>query len=318
MSKSPYIVFCDPSPKNQYNINILLECWLWAVGFRPLIKQINFYQPWLRVAQKKKKKELLPVMTACRNTFHNGAMTYMLHIHESTIHKILVACVVLTEAMLHTLISNLMNAIWLCWIYYSRFLNCMKYLYWGSSGWSFSDWNGVIFGKIHPGSIPDWYHRKIIEWLAGFRKKNIKILSSTIFLVLTNFFKKAYVRKIIQFSEAEVAAKFDITPASTHVQRFTVHVYDWRIINDQPIQKIDSLTPVLGNLCNVAKYLTHTVPTCKRVKLMVKVWFFVLIYKTFEAFTLTIIYTLFEVTTTRLKFLQQFLFLKFIRVWKNW
>ena len=64
--------------------------------------------------KKKKKKELVPVMTACRNTFHNGAMTYMLHIHESTIHKILVACVVLTEAMLHTLISNLMNAIWLC------------------------------------------------------------------------------------------------------------------------------------------------------------------------------------------------------------
>ena len=143
-------------------------------------------------------------------------------------------------------------------------------------------------------------------WLAGFRKKNIKILSSTIFLVLPMFFKKAYVRpiKIIQFSETEVAAKFDITPASIHAQRFTRHVYDWRIINDQPIPKIDSLTPALGNLCNVAKYLTHTVPTCKRVELMVKVWFFVLIYKTFEAFMLTIIYTLFEVTTTRLKFLQ--------------
>ena len=44
---------------------------------------------------------------------------------------------------------------------------------------------------------------------------------------------------------------------------------------------------------------------------MVKVWFSALIYKTFKAFLETMIYTLlFEVTTTRLKNLQQFLYLK--------
>ena len=32
--------------------------------------------------------------------------------------------------------------------------------------------------------------------------------------------------KMIQFSEAEVAVNFDITPTSIHVQRFTGHVYD--------------------------------------------------------------------------------------------
>ena len=37
----------------------------------------------------------------------------MLEIHGSTIHKIFVACVVLMEAMLPSLISNLMTATWL-------------------------------------------------------------------------------------------------------------------------------------------------------------------------------------------------------------
>ena len=59
---------------------------------------------------------------------------------------------------------------------------------------------------------------------------------------------------MIQLSEAEVAGNFDITPTSIHVQR-----------------------------C-IAKYLTHAVPTCKRVKLMRKVWFSVLIYQTFKTF----------------------------------
>ena len=53
--------------------------------------------------------------------------------------------------------------------------------------------------------------------LAGFRKKSINGLSSKIFLASQMFFKKAHVRKIIQFSEAEVAANFGITPTSIHV-----------------------------------------------------------------------------------------------------
>ena len=83
-------------------------------GIQAINKTNKLLSAMTACSPKKKKKELLPVMTETKNTFHNGAMTYMLHIHESTIHKILVACVVLTEAMLHTLISNLMNAIWLC------------------------------------------------------------------------------------------------------------------------------------------------------------------------------------------------------------
>ena len=38
-------------------------------------------------------------MTVCRNGFHNGVMTYMLHICESTINKIFVAWVVFMEAI---------------------------------------------------------------------------------------------------------------------------------------------------------------------------------------------------------------------------
>ena len=43
---------------------------------------------------------------------------------------------------------------------------------------------------------------------------------------------------------------------------------------------------------------------------MVKVWFSVLIYKTFKAFMEAMKYTLIEVTITRLNILDQFLFLK--------
>ena len=48
-----------------------------------------------------KTDELLSVMAVCRNAFHNGAMTYTwLQFHESSVHRILVACVVLMEAIL--------------------------------------------------------------------------------------------------------------------------------------------------------------------------------------------------------------------------
>ena len=66
---------------------------------------------------------------------------------------------------------------------------------------------GLMFSKIQPESISDFNStKKNLMWLADFRKENIKALSSKIFLVSKIFFKKAHVRKIIQFSDAEVAA----------------------------------------------------------------------------------------------------------------
>ena len=55
-------------------------------------------------------------------------------------------------------------------------------------------------------------------------------------------------------------------------------------------------------LCNSAKCLTQAGPTYKRVKLMVKVWFSVLIYQTFKAFKEAMKLYLFEVTITGLAF----------------
>ena len=91
------------------------------------------------------------------------------------------------------------------------------------------------------------------------------------FSCIKDVFEKDLVRKIIQFSEADAAANFDIAPTSIHIQRFTGHVHDWSILNDWPIQKIYLLTPKWGSFCNIAKYLTHAVSTCKRVKHVVKV-----------------------------------------------
>ena len=74
-------------------------------------------------------------------------------------------------------------------------------------------------------------------------------------------------------------------------------------------QVLDLLTSIWGSLCNIAKYLTHAVPTCEKVKPMVKVWFSVLIYQIFKPFTKALKYTFTVVIITRLEFLHQFLFL---------
>ena len=66
----------------------------------------------------------------------------------------------------------------------------------------------------------------------------------------------------MQFLEAEVAANFDITPTRFHVLKFAGYDYDWNGLNDWPIPKIDLLTSTWGSLNNIAKYLTHVVPTC--------------------------------------------------------
>ena len=46
-----------------------------------------------------KSNEFSLAMTMCRNGFHNGVMTYVLLISESTIHIIFVAWVVFMEAI---------------------------------------------------------------------------------------------------------------------------------------------------------------------------------------------------------------------------
>ena len=66
-------------------------------------------------------------------------------------------------------------------------------------------------------------------WLAGFRKENKGFF-------IQEFSSINDVKKIIQFSEAEVTANFDITPTSIHDQRFTGYVYDCGILNDWTIQ----------------------------------------------------------------------------------
>ena len=106
--------------------------------------------------------------------------------------------------------------------------------------------------------------------LAGFWTKNIKGLSSKILLVSKIFFKKINIRKVIQFSEAEIVSNFDITLTNIHAQRFTGHVYDWSILNDWPTTKknwqISLPISTWRNFCNIAKYLIHAVPNFKSVK----------------------------------------------------
>ena len=68
------------------------------------------------------------------------------------------------------------------------------------------------------------------------------------------------------------------------------------------LKKIALLTSTWGSLSKIAKCLTYPALTCERARLMVKVWFTVLIYQTFKAFREAIKYTLFEVTIARLNF----------------
>ena len=162
---------------------------VWAVGLRPLIKQMNFCESWL-----------------CRNAFHNGAMAHIWQIHESTIHRIFVACVVFMEAIFpcFNLKPDDSNPATTILIHKLSQLHKNTYTWKGLVGTS-QIGMGLMFSKMHAGSISDLeITEKNSMWLAGFRKKNIMGLSSKIFLVSKMFFKKAMSKKIIQFSEAEV------------------------------------------------------------------------------------------------------------------
>ena len=109
-----------------------------------------------------------------------------------------------------------------------------------------------MFSKIDPGSISDFNTtKKNSMWLAGFRKKDKRIVIQD-FASIKDVTKKGHIRKIIQFSEAKVPSNFDITLTSIHVQRLTGYFYNWSILNDWPIQKIDLLTPKWGSLGNIA------------------------------------------------------------------
>ena len=118
--------------------------------------------------------------------------------------------------------------------------------------------------------------KKNLMRLAGFWTKSIKVLSSKILLVSKMFIKKINIRKVIQFSKAEVVGNFDITLTNIHVQRFTGHVYDWSILNDRPTQKNWQISLPIStwrNFCNIAKYLIHAVPNFKSVKLRANILF---------------------------------------------
>ena len=91
---------------------------VWAMRFRPLIKQMNLHQ--------------------CRNAFQNGAMTHSCY----KFTKVL-STQYFCHVQFHHLISNLMIAIWLQRFLYTNFLNYVKHSYWEGFGWYFSDWTRV-------------------------------------------------------------------------------------------------------------------------------------------------------------------------------
>ena len=76
-----------------------------------------------------------------------------------------------------------------------------------------------------------------------------------------------------------------IAPISIPIERSTGCVSDWSMLyNDWPIQKFDLLTLTMGAYSTV-KYLNHAFPDLyKRVKLMAKVQFSVLIGSTLKSF----------------------------------
>ena len=65
---------------------------VWAVGFRPLVKQINFYLSWLCV-------EMPSIMVPWHIYITNYYKYITNYILQSTIHRIFVVCAVLMEAI---------------------------------------------------------------------------------------------------------------------------------------------------------------------------------------------------------------------------
>ena len=117
----------------------------------------------------------------------------MLQLHESTIHRIVVACVVLMKAIFQWFNLKLDNYHLASTILEHKLsqLHSEKALV-GISPTGMR----LLFSKIHPGSLFDFHvTEKNSMWLAGFRKKDIKGLHSKIFLVSKVFLKKAMSEK---------------------------------------------------------------------------------------------------------------------------
>ena len=81
---------------------------------------------------------------------------------------------------------------------------------------------GLMFTEIYPGSISDSNIRKksnVIIWVKGEHE----IMSNKRFIIqdfcrIKDVFQTVYVRNIIQFSEAEVTAIFDIAATSIYLE----------------------------------------------------------------------------------------------------
>ena len=147
-----------------------------------------------RIQAIDKTYAFLSVMTVCRNAFDNGVMAYMLQIHESTIHITFVACIVLMEAIFPCFNIKPDNWNLATSLLVYKLSHLHKTFIVRTLWLKFDEISPIgmelMFSKIHPGSMIDF---NITEensmLLAGFSKKNIKDLSSKMFLVSNIFLK---------------------------------------------------------------------------------------------------------------------------------
>ena len=109
----------------------------------------------------------------------------------------------------------------------------------------------LIFTGIDPGSICDSNITKKSDVISCVEEEHEIILDKE-FAFQNICTQIGYLRKIIQFSVADVAAKFDIAATSIHDEKIAGLVCEWSKLNNvQLIRKTNFLTSTWRILCHI-------------------------------------------------------------------
>lgn len=121
--------------------------------------------------------------------------------------------------------------------------------------------SGLFFSDIYPGSISDSCITEkvgVLEWV----EHGNEIMADRGFSIQEYcsgkgvYLNRPAQKSGPQFTEAEVAANFDIAATRIHVERYIGRVRDWSILNAVwPIQRIDLLASTWQVICHIVNML---------------------------------------------------------------
>ena len=119
---------------------------------------------------------------------------------------------------------------------------------------------GLLFSDIYPGSITNsaiTEQTRVLESIqpAHELKASRGFLVQDCCSVKGVYLNRPAQKDSDQFSQSDVASKFDVASTRIHVERFIGRARDWSILNAVwPLQKIDLLSSTWKAICHIVNF----------------------------------------------------------------